>query len=163
MGYTHYWDFKKPISIKGKHIKIEKQYQLALKQCYKIIELYQSETTKGSDNRLSGYSSHCKYGDYPGIEFNGSRGNDHETFSFRDHYTNATGDFCKTARKPYDIVVVACLITMKRYLGDLFQFESDGDYNDLLDGLELAKRALGLKSLSIPNSIRRTMKLVEVS
>jgi len=49
--------------------------------------------------------------------------------------------FCKTARKPYDIVVTACLT----YLAAAYDFEvgSDGDVDDWDDGVKLAEEALG--------------------
>jgi hypothetical protein len=35
-------------------------------------------------------------------------------------------DFCKTARKPYDLPVCACLIVLQHYFGDQFRVSSDG-------------------------------------
>lgn len=153
MGYTHYWTFKKPA--KGQTAKIEAKYQLAIKQCNKIIKAYSAEF-----GGLSGYSAHAK--GYGGLHVNGSRENAHEDFSIREHFSqNDTGNFCKTAQKPYDVVVVACLIVLKHYLQDNIQVDSDGEKSDWIDGLNLATKVLKLKTLNIPVSIRgNALKLV---
>ena len=38
--------------------------------------------------------------------------------------------FCKTARKPYDVVVCATLIAIKHHLGDYVSVSSDGDFDN---------------------------------
>jgi hypothetical protein len=140
MGYTHYWSIK---TTKKKHDLInEERYQLGIRYCQRVIRHYQSTVPKGCDERLSGYSAHTK-GEYLGIEFNGSRGNDHETFMLAPHLLMENGGFCKTARKPYDVVVVACLIIMSSVLPEVFQFESDGDCQDMLDSMILIENAIG--------------------
>ena len=155
MGYTHYWKFKEVKPIKGQHPEIEKMYQLGIRQCQRIIKAYNSQFEKGDDRRLSGYSAHTKVNDYLGLDVNGVKDNSHETFSFRDHWSsNESFNFCKTARKPYDIVVVACLITMQYYMGDLLQVSSDGDVSDWNNGMKLAKKVLKIKGLKIPQNIR---------
>lgn len=49
--------------------------------------------------------------------------------------------FCKTARKPYDLIVVACLEAVKT-LGFISEWSSDGDANDLAPGIALCGRLL---------------------
>lgn len=141
MGYTHYWTCDK--APKGQASIVERQYQKAIKDCQKIIKYYQKRQPKGSDTRLSGYSAHTDW--YGGIEFNGCRGNQCESLSFRDHWPENEPAFCKTGRRPYDIVVVACLAVMKHRMGPLFYVDSDGDFMDWLAGVELAKAATRLK------------------
>ena len=162
MGYTHYWTFKKPKSIKSRHAEIESRYQLAMRQCQRIVKAYQSQYEKGDDCRLSGPSAHTRVNDYLGVKFNGCRGNDHEDFVLADHWSsNSEFNFCKTARKPYDQVVIACLITLHHYLGDnLVDIGSDGYASEWVDGLDLAKRVLRIKALSIPKTIERQLKVV---
>ena len=157
MGFTHYWEFIKPKSIKGKHQEIEDQYQLAVRQCQRLVKAY-NKTIKSIDvkhpDRLSGYSAHTKLNDYLGLEVNGTADLAHETFSLRDHWSaNEAFNFCKTNRKPYDVVVVACLIILKHYLNDLVVVSSDGFQSDWTDGLRLAKSVSKIKSLSIPSNI----------
>lgn len=154
MGYTHYFN---TVEIHGKATEQERKYQLALKQCRKIAKYYNDDvkTYYGpkTDLRLSGYTVHApKYG---GLSINGVQGEAHEDFCMREHFKENKAEFCKTARKPYDQVVVACLVVLKHYLGDGFAVESDGDAHEWVNGRDLAREALGLKSLKIPKSIFR--------
>jgi len=151
MGYTHYWSFG---STKGAAQKTELSYKRAIKQCQKIIQTY-SKVNGG----ISGYTAHTKLMQYGGVNFNGAAGQDCEDFVLREHYSqnldsNSGRDFCKTNRLSYDTLVVACLIVLKHYLGDKFYVASDGDKIDWSEGLILAKKITGLKSLTIPESIR---------
>jgi hypothetical protein len=146
MGYTHYWNFTK---IKGKATETEELYQKAVKDCQKVILAYKKE-----HGGLAGYSAHTKLGQYGGIDFNGAREEGHENFLLREHFSvNERFNFCKTARKPYDVVVVACLIVLDFHLKDAISVGSDGDYNEWLEGLELARKVLKRKTLTIPKSI----------
>lgn len=63
------------------------------------------------------------------IRFNGIGVNGHETFgvSLKD---NSVFDFCKTARKPYDLPVCIVLLLLKFYLGKSIEVSSDGDFDD---------------------------------
>ena len=98
------------------------------------------------------------------ISFNGVGDDSHETFLIRRKIKrtpdypgeqNLSWDFCKTARKPYDAAVTACLC----YLGsitrrddprtgapligsEVFSTSSDGGGSDFLVGLDLARKAL---------------------
>ena len=153
MGYTHYWTFKTPSKIKGNADRAEIAYQKAIDDCSKIARVYNAECrANGLDmDRLSGFTAHCKKGKYGGVLINGKQENAHEDFSAREHFRQNFEDgldgsnFCKTARKPYDIVVVACLAVLKHRLGDLIDVSSDGNAKDWTQGLELARRVTGLK------------------
>lgn len=159
MGYTHYWRFKKT---KSMALENERRYQRAIKKINIIAQFYQNSVPKGSDERLSGYTAYTsKYG---GIHVNGSRGNDHEDFCLREHFSeNRDFEFCKTARKPYDVVVVAALIVLSHYLKHFIEVSSDGYPSDWQDGLALAKEATGLNSLKIPRTIYPVEEIGEVS
>lgn len=147
MGYTHYWTFKK--APKGKASQSETAYQKAIADCHRIILGY-SMVNGG----LSGYSAHTKLGQYGGINVNGSKEDGHKTFVLREHLSqNESFNFCKTARKPYDRVVTACLIVLSYRLGGLIDVSSDGDAADWQDGLKLAQKVLKLKRLEIPSSV----------
>ena len=39
-------------------------------------------------------------------------------------------DFCKTAQKPYDVVVCAALVAIKHHQGDNVEIHSDGKFDD---------------------------------
>lgn len=67
----------------------------------------------------------------------------HETFKIEriyqpyeneNSYQSKYFNFCKTAYKPYDIAVTACLIALKHYLKSDVLINSDGDLNDWQDG-----------------------------
>ena len=53
---------------------------------------------------------------------------EHETFIFAK--TLDEFNFCKTAGKPYDMVVTASLIFAKKILGDALTIKSDGNWDD---------------------------------
>lgn len=137
MGYTHYLSF----NIR-RNRELEKKYQLAIKDCNKIIKAYQriAET----DNRLSGYSAHAK--GYGGINFNGKKELSHEPFILREHLNqNERSIFCKTAEKPYDLVVVACLSVLKHRLKDAITVGSYGCFHDWDLGVRFAQFVTKLK------------------
>jgi len=126
-------------------------YQKALLECAKVV-LFYNKTAIG-DDRLSGFTAHTKVGAYGGLQVNGKGGNGHEEFTLREHYNQLEPGFCKTARKPYDIVVTACLLILYYRLGDLIDISSDGDTDDWVNGRALAKQVLKL-NITIPCSIR---------
>jgi len=153
MGYTHYWEFK--VHDRGHQSKVEAQYQKAVSDCKKIVARYQRRWEKGDWNRLSGVTAHAPQ--YMGVQLNGTGDLAHETFWLRDHYrTNDPFNFCKTAQKPYDEVVTACLIVLKHRLPNHVDVSSDGEEMDWLPGLLLATQSTRLKC-EIPQSIHYTI------
>jgi len=70
------------------------------------------------------------------IRFNGKDDEGHETFMLTPDPSDF--NFCKTAQKPYDLVVVAilCLLAHRTDTG----VSSDGDRSDWAEGLKLAQR-----------------------
>ena len=73
------------------------------------------------------------------VHFNGKGGDGHETFLFkRDNISKPWKDtksgkvfnFCKTARKSYDVAVTACLVLAKHHFGDDVNVSSDGEFED---------------------------------
>jgi hypothetical protein len=76
------------------------------------------------------------------VAFNGYGADSHESFYWS---INSDGfDFCKTAAKPYDAVVTACLIHLKDVYGDLVNIGSDGSWADWTLGARLYRNATGL-------------------
>ena len=86
------------------------------------------------------------------IRFNGIVEEGHETFLLSakvpkpPEYRKTEPDFqfCKTARKDYDPVVVAVLIFAKHSAPDSISWSSDGWLSEHVDGLALLKQATGL-------------------
>ena len=51
--------------------------------------------------------------------------------------------FTKTARKPYDIAVTACLVIAKHHFGEKIRISSDGNDSEWNDGKQLCQEILG--------------------
>lgn len=121
IGYTHYNRFT-PTE------KTPEQFKIVLDECKKIIEAHPG-LAFGWDNEKGGF-----YGEPfltpDEIELNGHEDDDlcNETFIFRPDKGHEFA-FCKTARKPYDLVVCLILISLFKNL-DGFSFSSDGDMTD---------------------------------
>jgi hypothetical protein len=52
-------------------------------------------------------------------------------------------DCCKTAFRPYDLLVIACLIAAKYHFGHNFKVSSDGEDQHWFDGKMLCSQVLG--------------------
>lgn len=72
------------------------------------------------------------------IRFNGWKDEGHETFIVTkarpdlpvwDSDAKESFDFCKTARKPYDLAVCLVLLSVKRHAPRSVKIGSDGDWN----------------------------------
>lgn len=144
MGYTHYWHFKPAV---GKAKDLEATYRVALKDCQRVCKAFYKEF-----GGLSGYSAHTPLGSYGGLCVNGKGEEAHEAFELREHFKENDGGFCKTARKPYDLVVVACLAILKHRLGPAIEVASDGWPDDWMDGVEYARK---VTRLAIRNPIKK--------
>lgn len=128
MGYTHYWTLQRPITVEevaavGNDIRdIIRASELPIAYEYDRPD---------AEPQL----------DAKAIHYNGVGDDGHETFYI------ATGDsafsFCKTAYKPYDVVVTASLLALKDRLGDDVRLTSDGEPEDWQAGFTLASRATG--------------------
>ncbi len=124
MGYTHYWTITEPIPPDTLEAWSHDVRMIAL----------------ASEVPLAGYDG-TGMPDYTnGVSLNGlGPDDDHETFLI-DGTPGWT--FCKTAAKPYDVIVTASLLALKGRIGDGILLTSDGEYEDWLPGHALAERAL---------------------
>lgn len=151
MGYTHYFE------LKNQAVVTDEQWASFCEDMQKVF--YQVE------NR--GYpvlQSDMEDGDHPSyflnsqiICFNGdsTKGLDHETFFIRK---NERGfQFCKTAAKPYDEVVCACLILLDQNMPGCFKIQSDGRAEDWQEGLDLVFEATAklLTQSDLPPGVKR--------
>lgn len=92
-----------------------------------------------------------------GISFNGIGELSHESFGLG---INSSGfNFTKTARKPYDRHVLACLILAKEYFGDNINVSSDGDNDDkeIEDILIPLRRDNKIKSILDEGGVENTI------
>lgn len=98
------------------------------------------------------------------IAFNGPGEDGHETFwvsRVNDRAPRYKGDnprwsFCKTAQKPYDVVVTAILAYLASVWPNLYSVTSDGDQEEWRDGVDLARAALPNNAISVPRGVRVT-------
>lgn len=125
MGYTHYWIPKESTK------EDFKKFSAACKKLYDSLP-EKTDTAGGysSDDPLEirgGMGEGEPKFDPEAVWFNGNeeRDLDHETFLIERNDVNWA--FCKTARKPYDLLVVACLLAAVDFLD--YRFSSDG-FND---------------------------------
>lgn len=148
MGYTHYWQ-----RIKQDHNSIV--WKKFVKDCIelsKLSHLYFADLGNGTGEESSPEFTNNS------ICFNGLDADAHETFLLTRKYIKGTYEekkekyqfnFCKTARKPYDIMVCACLILYKYYFPTEVWVSSDGDSEEwqpaflfIFDTLEDKARAI---------------------
>jgi hypothetical protein len=112
MGYTHYWTNSKNSTPSDARSKFTLAFNLLREHSPDILG--DVVITK----------------DY--IEFNGIDSDQHETMVI-DFTGGGNLVFCKTARKPYDKFVVACLV-LADMMGIIDEWSSDGESDDHKEG-----------------------------
>lgn len=140
MGYTHYWTQPKDYTVRD-----WKQIGEDIGAILKDVQ------------HVQGIALAWEY-DQPGkqpeigtevIRFNGLGEDGHETFHISrerpdlQRWQTVKGSaFCKTARKPYDIAVVACLAYLAALEKKPWRVSSDGNGREWLEGVGLARRCV---------------------
>jgi len=158
MGYTHYWTYN-PNKIDNTE-ELRKKFLQAV--CW--IDRAHKEIKKNKKFIHAGQAGGF-YDEQPciirgglgegkpminesQIWFNGDAktGMDHETFGIRWCGNEREHDFCKTARKPYDLLVCVSLLAMQQaFKGtEAFTFSSDGDNAEWEEAKDLFIRITGL-------------------
>jgi hypothetical protein len=130
MGYTHHWSNSKAID--------DSEWDAITTAARKILRVAQDDlgialSEEYDVNRMPVVTE-------TEIRFNGYADEGHETFMITrepDEYS-----FCKTARKPYDTVVIAMLQLLGVYASG-FDWRSEGDRADHAEGLALYNAATG--------------------
>ena len=125
MGYTHYWKTEKAFS--------REQWTELSALAKKIFATTKIPVQFGYD------ISNPPIIDNDGIRFNGVDNEGHETFLLDRR--PASFVFCKTARKPYDQVVLAVLMAAAS-VNPGFSWSSDGDPQDHIHGKALYEKAI---------------------
>jgi len=131
MGYTHYWTKERDIT--------DPEWEQITEIARKVIK------TARSKYLISVAWESDEIGRPPQIDsevirFNGIDEDGHETFYLSRKASEF--DFCKTARKDYDMIVVAILQACAVYCTG-FSWRSDGDREDHADGVALYNTATG--------------------
>ena len=131
MGYTHYFR-----TTRG---ELDEEAFISFAQdCERIFDLAKA------DGIETQWEHDCALGPQATpelVRFNGVGSEGHETFYFPRETESFS--FCKTAQKPYDVVVVAVLCAAKERFGGAVEISSDGDYLDRASGRALYQRATG--------------------
>ncbi len=154
MGYTHYWYRPEQLG--------EETFAKAAKDCLKVCKaLSVNNKIRIVQEYDNSKAPVFKKGE---VHFNGFRDNGHETFylpvylkqpDYQKDFTENKGlvfAFCKTACKPYDLNVTACLIVFKHHFGDNFKVSSDGESPDWDKAREACQKFLGYgKDFKIDN------------
>ena len=109
MGYSHYWKMTEPIQINDKQKKLIKEI---LKDHKAILFSWDGNGKPEFTDKILSFNG------------DGSQDLDHESFIVRFDEQNDF-EFCKTARKPYDVAI--CKILFVLSLSPGFTFSSDGD------------------------------------
>jgi hypothetical protein len=137
MGYTHYWNYV-PSRIKDTEV-LRKKFKRASKQIKKFAEfvsnekldMFNSDITHKPFKLCGGLGEGTPVFNETEIWFNGdgTESMNHETF--RIYWSTDEKAFCKTAHKPYDLLVCFALLTFAEIFGkNVFSFSSDGDMED---------------------------------
>lgn len=130
MGYTHYWTQQRDIP--------EKDWQRITADVSKILAATNVPLAWEFDE-----PKRPSQVDAEAIRFNGLDDDGHETFMI-SRLLEKNGEkwmFCKTAAKPYDVVVTAILAYLATQYPSTFQVTSDGEREDWRRGIDLAKDA----------------------
>lgn len=150
MGYTHYWNQSRNVT-KTAWAEISTDIGRILAHAKAVgIPL----------GNFAGEAGTSPSFDADGISFNGLDEDAHETFCLareRDLTAhNPSFNFCKTAYKPYDVVVAAILCYLESCHRQFFTASSDGDLSDWQAPLAFARAALPEKGnvLDIPFTLR---------
>jgi len=139
MGYTHYWEAKniEPDTFATLATQASKVASIAKKEGLAEVAYECDEADRDPE-----FSAEM-------IHLNGKDDEGHETFVL------APGDsgfqFCKTAMKPYDVVVTATLCLLAHHTGT--EVSSDGERSDWKPGLALAQQVL--PECQIPPNVGR--------
>lgn len=147
MGYSNYY-YTKPILDKDKFKILSEELSVASG----FIVGEHSSANEGDEmvTLCDGVGEGSPIFNDDVICFNGdaSKGHDHETFVIdRESKDDAGRDglvfqFCKTARKPYDIMVQLSMLRLKHHFPET-KISSDGDSADWKNGRKLYKKIFG--------------------
>jgi len=140
MGYTHYWERRS-----GKDFTVKK-WNKYVRDCKKLHDNLPKEVVVQfeEDDCIPAQF------DEKAVRFNGVGSEAHETFAINRvcpeqpawrEKNESHFDFCKTAYKPYDLLVTACLLVYRHTMTGV-KVSSDGGKADWKHAKELVKAVL---------------------
>lgn len=132
MGYTHYWMFD-PNKVQDTET-LRKKFKRASSYVKNFVR-FMNENKSDVYKICGGNGTGKPIINESEIWLNGDAAQqlDHETFSlhwYRPNERGAMRDFCKTARKPYDLIVCFSLLIFAEIFPEAFEFSSDGGMRD---------------------------------
>lgn len=139
MGYTHYWEQTRDLDPEEWKVftdGVENLVTLVNRDGPVLVYEYDEPEKPPVVNKDM-------------VRFNGNGDDGHETFLVTR--VASPWAFCKTARKPYDSAVVACLCCLHSIGGH--DVSSDGDWEDWIEGCDLAKKVWPDIVTGIPTSV----------
>jgi len=131
MGYTHYWNQVQEVD-SAKFASFTKDAALIIK----------TADDAGIPIGNSGGQGLPEVTDSV-IALNGFAQYGYESFVLE---LGEASSFCKTGQRPYDAVVTAILIALKRGLGEAFTVKSDGNWSDWIEGRNLYAETFGVEA-----------------
>jgi hypothetical protein len=145
-GYTHYYTWKQSPDDASIKACVADMNRLIEARKSILVSPGGRETTPGS-LKLSATN----------VDFNGIGNNAHEPFVFPYAFSDHDSfNFCKTAWKPYDEVVTACLIVARDHFSpSVLEIDSDGSWSDWSRGAKLYASVFGrpARSPMTPNGL----------
>lgn len=155
MGYTHYWTQLRNFTTD--------EWAEVVTDITEILTYTENLAGIPLANGMGDAGTRPTFGEDK-LQFNGVGDDSHETFGIgRKRVKTWEGaqlgaDFCKTAEKPYDVAVTACLCYLSSCFDPpAFSVTSDGKGRDFSAGLDLARQALPRKAnvLDIPIDVMK--------
>lgn len=133
-GYTHYFTWKQTPDDASIRICVADMNRLIQARKNILVSPDLPESTPGSP-KLSATN----------VDFNGIGENGHEPFVFPYVFPDHDSfNFCKTAWKPYDEVVTACLLVARDHFpASVLEISSDGSWADWSRGASLYSSVFG--------------------
>lgn len=131
MGYTHHWSNEKTIPVETwdkiitdcKYLASKlSEYDVHINGCFRYKNAQFSKSHIWFNGGDGGKRKKVK-DSWEDVNENDL---DHETFVLP---RKPSSEFCKTARKPYDLMVCACLIIVKHYYPEI-NIRNGGDLGD---------------------------------
>ena len=147
MGYTHSWTRNESLMFPE---DVRDFYAEFTRLAVQVIQTAEQQGIKLADP--SGEHLGAWRVDGDSVRLNGYGEDSHESFVWEkvcpepQDWVKDGGyfDFCKTNRKPYDVVVTALLLAVRESYGDAVRISSDGGFFDWKDGVRLFEEATGL-------------------
>lgn len=148
MGYTHYFKQNKPVS-NEQWKSFQEDAEIVLKQ---VQNQYGIVLMSNDDNGVLINSER--------VNLNGdeSQGLDHETFFMEKDYREF--NFCKTARKPYDLAVCSLLLLAHEHMKGHHDIGSDGGFEEWQEAMELNAKTLG-RGYKLPSGVESSLEIEE--